>query len=735
MTTALRIRKIDVILVGACGIVTQTVFLREMLGMFRGTEFVIGIIIASWMMWVGTGAVLGGRVSGFLFLRRFRNFQYLIISAAFLLPLTIIMIRAGRGYLPGTPGEYPPMGSSILFCILVMAPAAFTSGLLYNEASRWWIKSGDSISTGVSRVYILEAAGSLGGGIIFSLILLRLLTHMEIALLVFAVIASVVVRPDFRKPFHLILTLVFLAAAVPLGGILDDISIERLFPGYRVADFASSRYGEIAVVKRGGNISCYSGGSRLFTIPGTERAEEMIHIPLISHGKPQNVLVVGGGLKEERDELLKHPSVERADFVQIDEKLIEMMREYYIQNDNEGPETELIIEDGRRYLRDTETGYDVVIVNAPDPVNIELNRYYTEEFFRWARRILRKGGILALNHTSSENYISVPQGRVLRCIDRTLRQIFGEVTLVPGSTVFFLAGDKKVLPEEMLNHLSERGIETDYISNYLPYRLSGERIRFTEAAMERSGAAEINRDLTPVLTSYELLLEFHRAGHDADGLAGFLLSGLSRWIYLAAGLVIVALFIISGRKLAARLDIWTVGLTGFLLQISILLAYQSFSGYLYEGIIILTASFMAGISAGTLYAGRSDRAVWKSGAILHLILVILALLHYGWARMITEAGAGITPGTAGFIIFSFLTGFLTGLFYRAVVSSVLEPAGGEQPAVFYAWDMFGACLGSIIGGVLIFPVHGVMGATAVILFLHTAGLLLSRKWRGGQLQL
>ncbi|MGM0485096.1 MAG: hypothetical protein ACQERI_11145, partial [Candidatus Krumholzibacteriota bacterium] len=187
-----------------------------------------------------------------------------------------------------------------------------------------------------------------------------------------------------------------------------------------------------------------------------------------------------------------------------------------------------------------------------------------------------------------------------------------------------------------------------------------------------------------------------------------------------------------GRKTAAKLDIWTVGLTGFLFQISILLTYQAFSGYLYEGIIILTASFMAGISAGTLYSQLREKQLWKNGRLIHAALMALAVAHFVWVRRVTGAGAGIAAGTAGFISFSLLGGFLTGMFYRAVVSTVLETAVGEQPAVFYAWDMFGACLGSILGGVLLFPVFGINGAVAAILFLHLAGLsLLTGKWQTG----
>jgi len=733
MASSEEVRKIDIILLGVYGIIAQTVFLREMLGLFRGTEFVVGVIIASWMIWVGAGSLLGGRIFGNLFIRKFRNFQMLIIITAFLLPATTLLIRLGRGMLSGAPGEYPPLGGSILFCILIMAPAAFGGGLLYNEGSRWWKNRVGTISEGVSWVYILEAAGSLAGGIIFSLIFLRYFTQFEISLLIFLLVALIVSRPFRMGKWRAVTAVALLGAIFLAGRFVDDISIENLFPGYRVLDFESSRYGEIAVVEREGNVSCYSGGSRLFTIPGRDRAEEMIHIPLLSHDNPRRVLIVGGGLKEELREIERHHSVREADFVQLDGKLIEILREYYISESTGRIDTELIIGDGRRFVKKTGRKYDVIIVNAPDPVNIEINRYYTMEFFRWAGRVLKPDGFLAVNHSSSENFISIHQGRVLKSVDLTLKTVFDRVTVLPGSNLYFIAGSRRIELDDIFSNLAGRGMDTEYINeNYLPYRLNRERVDFTLSGMKKGEGVKVNRDLTPALTSYELLLELHRSGYSPPKFIGDIFRGGNSWVFLLACLLIVVMFAFPGRKTAAKLDIWTVGLTGFLFQISILLTYQAFSGYLYEGIIILTASFMAGISGGTLFSQLRERPLWKNGRLIHAALMALAIAHFGWVRRITGAGAGIAAGTAGFITFSLMAGFLTGMFYRAVVSTVLESSPDEQPAVFYAWDMFGACLGSVLGGVFLFPVFGIAGAVAAILFLHLAGLaLLTGKWQSG----
>ena len=76
------------------------------------------------------------------------------------------------------------------------------------------------------------------------------------------------------------------------------------------------------------------------------------------------------------------------------------------------------------YLKSARDTFDVIIVNVPDPQTAQLNRFYTAEFFRSARDHLAPGGLLALQLRSSEETISPDLAEFLRCINRTLREVF-----------------------------------------------------------------------------------------------------------------------------------------------------------------------------------------------------------------------------------------------------------------------------------------------------------------------
>lgn len=735
----LKINNYDILAIGAYAICAQTVFIREMLGLFSGTEFVVSILISSWLFWVGVGGAIGGRVFRGFFRKSYSSFQALVVFAVLIFPATIVLIRFGRGALVTAPGEMPPFFRSILFCVLTMAPSAFVNGLIYNAASFWWRVKNGSLSEGVSWVYILEALGSVLGGLLFSLILLKFFTQFEISLIVSFTVMSVILRPFGigKRNVYTALCLILIGLGLMIfSNKLDSQSINGIFPNFNVKGFGSSKYGEIVAIENNKAISYFSGGTRLFTVPDDQNAEEVVHIPLLAHFEPKFVLLIGGGLAGEVDEIYKHASVELLDCVQLDDYLIKMVADTYGGKNSDRYRAgrplraNIIVGDGRSFLNKNERKYDVIIVNAPDPLNLEMNRYYTEEFFNIAKKSLNGGGIFSITHSSSENFISDYQSVVLRSIKRSLEEVFDSVSVFPGSTIHFICGENKISTGLIFDNLDERELDTKFINgDFLPFRFSDERMEFVASNIRDIKTVDINRDVLPVLTAYELFLEFSRKGYFLSGwMSKF--SGKGKWLpVLAVALIITVIFLIPGKEKAVKLDIWGVGMASFLFQINVLLAYQSFSGYLYTGIVFLTAFFMAGVSAGTWSCYKLKYDLMKSPKFIHTVFILIPMFYIAWLFIIERFNIGIISGSAGFITVSFTVGVLTGMFYRAVVSSVLEKLENRQPAVFYAWDMFGACAGGLLGGIFIYPFSGSSGTVYLFLYIHILSLLLlTRKW-------
>lgn len=124
--------------------------------------------------------------------------------------------------------------------------------------------------------------------------------------------------------------------------------------------------------------------------------EMMVHVPILSHPDPKNVLIIGGGDGGVLRETLKHDSIEKATMVEIDPKVIEFCR-FHLPSLNDGAfddkRTELVIADGAAFIKETKNRYDVVIVDSPDPIG-PAKILFSKDFYRDIHNILNPGGIM-----------------------------------------------------------------------------------------------------------------------------------------------------------------------------------------------------------------------------------------------------------------------------------------------------------------------------------------------------
>ncbi len=124
--------------------------------------------------------------------------------------------------------------------------------------------------------------------------------------------------------------------------------------------------------------------------------EMIVHVPLSSHPEPRRVLVIGGGDGGTVREVLRHPSVERVDLVEIDRLVVEKSREFLptIACALDDPKVSIHYEDGIRWVRDRAGAYDAILVDSTDPVGPAVG-LFAAEFYADCHRALRDGGVLS----------------------------------------------------------------------------------------------------------------------------------------------------------------------------------------------------------------------------------------------------------------------------------------------------------------------------------------------------
>lgn len=167
--------------------------------------------------------------------------------------------------------------------------------------------------------------------------------------------------------------------------------------------------------------------------------EMLTHVPIFAHGAAKRVLVIGGGDGGMAREALRHP-VDQVTMVEIDAGVVEFCREYLPAISDgafDDPRLDLQIADGADFMRETDGGYDVIIVDSTDPVG-PGEVLFTDHFYGHAKRALTPGGILV-----TQNGVPFMQGDeltgTLRAFGSLFRDAYAYLAPVPTYQGGFMA--------------------------------------------------------------------------------------------------------------------------------------------------------------------------------------------------------------------------------------------------------------------------------------------------------
>ena len=288
----------------------------------------------------------------------------------------------------------------------------------------------------------------------------------------------------------------------------------RLWQGFHLVASRDSIYGNLTVTGTGNLRSIYQNGVLLANAPDQNAAEEAVDYALLESPAPRRVLMIGGGVNGSIAEALKHPTIHRIDYVELDPALIDMARQFFpaqfapLVSDSR---VQMHTADGRYYLRTTGDRFDVIILNVPDPQTAQINRFYTVEFFRSAREHLAPGGLLALQLRSSEETISPDLADFLRCIRRTLEEVFPTIVAIPGDPIHFFAATRPDVltadPKTLIARLNERNLQPQYVREYfIPFRMMPDRMAQVDEQLRPLGSTPVNRDFEPIAYYFDIVL-------------------------------------------------------------------------------------------------------------------------------------------------------------------------------------------------------------------------------------
>ena len=166
--------------------------------------------------------------------------------------------------------------------------------------------------------------------------------------------------------------------------------------------------------------------------------EMLAHVPLLAHGSPRSVLIIGAGDGGVLRRVLMHNSVERAVMVEIDGEVIRLAREFLPEIGGDAwsdPRADVIVGDGIDYVKKAPAAsFDVILVDSTDPIGVG-EVLFTDEFYANAARILTEQGIIV-------NQCGVPfmQADELRETSARRRRVFPHVTAYLAAVPTYVGG-------------------------------------------------------------------------------------------------------------------------------------------------------------------------------------------------------------------------------------------------------------------------------------------------------
>lgn len=683
---------------GATAITVQVVFLREFLSVLYGNEIIIGIILAIWMGVTGIGAFIGRRAD------RMRDGGGWIIACFLflgILPLSSVYALRLLRHLVFAPGTMIDLGQAFYGAFILLFPFCFLSGLTFPLLTH--TISRQHKANAVPRVYMLESLGSLLGGAILSIVIIFACTTFQIlsGILFLCQSVSFLVAVKNRRHFAtvIILILVFAAAFGLYHVDWDKITRSYLFPHQEILYFRDTPYGNVTVTGRDSDRYVYENGMIIASTTDATAREEAVHYAMVQHPSPRNVLLISGGISGLTTEILKY-NVAKIDYVELNPTLTTIGRLFTPHLSD--PRINVIHMDARRYIKHSREKYDVVIMNLPDPLTAQVNRFYTDEFFSELKSLTTGAAVFSLSLTSSADYLSKESRTMKSSILKTLIRHFRHIIIVPGTKDYVLASDHP-LSWETTRRIEELGIQTVYVNKYyIDDQLLAQRGR---AIMDQLSTGEtVNRDFSPVAYYYHLLLWL---SHFED------YSSLWYPIIFAVILIVLAVRCFT----PVTFGMFIGGFSASALEILILLAFQIIYGYVYQMLGIIITAFMAGLAAGAYLQSRSSKLpirqfISVQYAIALYSLCIPFLFHF---LQTYSPGGPITEVT--FVLLTFLMALLIGREFT--LATVLhEGTVAIRASRIYGIDLIGSALGMLLVAALLVPLWGVMWVGALIALLN-----------------
>ena len=395
---------------------------------FSSSQIVWTIIIGTIMIAMALGNLYGGRAAD-------RNpdpaplYRRILIAAVWIAAIPVLgkyVILAVSGLLIFTVSTNFLVIAAFISCMLLFVFPLFLLGTVTPCLVRAVTESLDEGGRTVGRLGACNTVGSILGTFLPTFVTIPTV-GTSVTFLIFAGILLAIALAFFfsaKKGLRAAVIAVVVCLLCSVFGRGDSFAFwekDLRYEGESVYNYLQVKEDDRSVV---------FATNVLFGVQSVMMKEEgltgmyydyALSAPVICGEKTPRVLVLGNGTGTYAKQCLRYFPGCTVEGVEIDGKITELAGRYFDLPD----EVKVAEYDGRAFLQDVDTQYDVILVDAYQDITIPF-QMSSVEFFTMVREHLRPGGVMAVNM----NMHSDGAGSINEALCDTIAAVFPSVVTV-----------------------------------------------------------------------------------------------------------------------------------------------------------------------------------------------------------------------------------------------------------------------------------------------------------------
>lgn len=407
----------------------EVLWFRLMLQFVTATSEAFTAMLATVLAGIAMGGLLASRM-----LRRRISLAFWL---AFIQALTGLATVASMGALLWTVKHgWDTMSLWRAVGIAILAPAiamgvGFSLALGAASRARSLAAGAVGVADRIGRLYALNVVGAIAGSLAAGFLLLPWLgaTHALVALAACYVASAALLVASRRSWPSAVAVLLVLAASIPIARNIGDpfkVAIDRRY-GSLLLEFWRDEGVQTAVSVRA------TGLQHVLYLDGLHQANDqpamvklhrtLGHLPMVLHGAPVDVLVVGMGGGATPGAVSQHHGAQ-VQVVELSASVVKAAPFFAHVNYDllHEPNVTVRVDDGRSFLTLTGRRFDVITADVIQPGHAGAGHVYSREYFALVRRALKPHGVVM-------QWIGKRPSVEYKLIMRTFLDVFPNATL------------------------------------------------------------------------------------------------------------------------------------------------------------------------------------------------------------------------------------------------------------------------------------------------------------------